>query len=109
MYGSSFWRVVRSPRDLKRRPREAVVMPLPRPEATPPVTKMYFGCVVTSGGHANRAPRRLPGFGPNSVGSGRLFPIGRASRTIEPPKGRGGVDRPGESDGLGRHVQSDAD
>src|SRR5438309_5041855 len=100
MYGSSFWRVVRRPRDLKRRPREAVVMPLPRPEATPPVTKMYFGCVVTSGGHANRAPSRLPEFGRNSVGSGRLFPIGRTPHTVEPPERRDGVDHARQGHGL---------
>jgi hypothetical protein len=31
------------------------VMPFPSPEATPPVTKTYFGCLVTSGFHASRA------------------------------------------------------
>src|SRR5687767_5146010 len=32
-----------APRLLMRRPMEAVVMPLPTDETTPPVTKMYFG------------------------------------------------------------------
>src|SRR5438105_3935955 len=44
MYGSSFCIVTRRPRLLRRRPREAAVMPLPRELATPPVTKM---CLVT--------------------------------------------------------------
>ena len=32
-----------APRLLISRPIEAVVMPLPTDETTPPVTKMYFG------------------------------------------------------------------
>jgi hypothetical protein len=31
------------PRDFMSRPIEAVVMPLPTDETTPPVTKMYLG------------------------------------------------------------------
>ena len=40
--GSSFCAATLNPRAFKRRPSEAAVMPLPRPETTPPVTKMYF-------------------------------------------------------------------
>jgi hypothetical protein len=57
MYGSSFWRVTRRPRDLRRRAREAEVMPFPRPEATPPVTKTYFDRSGTTGFHGIRGPR----------------------------------------------------
>ena len=45
-YGSSFWTFTRRPRCFSRRPREAAVMPLPRPETTPPVTKMYFTAML---------------------------------------------------------------
>ncbi len=48
MYGSSFCIVTRRPRDLSSRPSELAVMPLPRDEATPPVTKM---CFVTGAHH----------------------------------------------------------
>jgi hypothetical protein len=42
MYGSSFWRVTERPRALRMFPIEADVIPLPREETTPPVTKTYF-------------------------------------------------------------------
>src|SRR3954469_11519707 len=42
MYGSSFWSVTRRPRLLSKRPSDDAVSPLPRLEATPPVTKMCF-------------------------------------------------------------------
>src|SRR3954470_4942995 len=42
MYGSSFCIVTRKPRDLRSRPSEEAVRPLPRLEATPPVTKTCF-------------------------------------------------------------------
>src|SRR5215207_7601584 len=42
-YGSSFMVQTLAPRLLSNRPIEAVVMPLPTDETTPPVTKMYFG------------------------------------------------------------------
>ena len=43
MYGSSFMIDTSKPRALRIRPIEAQVTPLPIPETTPPVTKMYFG------------------------------------------------------------------
>src|SRR5512139_246352 len=47
-YGSSFCMVTRSPRALSRFPRLEAVRPLPREEATPPVTKTCLvGCVAT--------------------------------------------------------------
>ena len=61
-----------SPRALSRRPTLAAVMPLPREEVTPPVTKTYFamGQVLRGFSHAiesvaprdnrNRHPRGLP-------------------------------------------------
>src|SRR3954447_21798987 len=42
MYGSSFRMETRRPRALRMRPMLAAVMPLPREEVTPPVTKTYF-------------------------------------------------------------------
>src|SRR5947208_12629617 len=54
MYGSSFWSVTRSPRDLRSRPSEDAVRPLPRELETPPVTKM---CFVTGSHHTPVASR----------------------------------------------------
>src|SRR3954452_1310354 len=79
-YGSSFWRTTFSPRDVKRRPREAVVMPLPRPEATPPVTNTYLVCSFTTEPDCSRRPRlRCEGRRPRraarpSVASSSLGP-----------------------------------
>src|SRR4051795_6646228 len=42
MYGSSFRMETCRPRALRSRPMLAAVMPLPREEVTPPVTKTYF-------------------------------------------------------------------
>ena len=42
MYGSSLRMETLRPRALSRRPTLAAVMPLPREEVTPPVTKTYF-------------------------------------------------------------------
>jgi hypothetical protein len=42
MYGSSFRMETVRPRALRSRPTLAAVMPLPREEVTPPVTKTYF-------------------------------------------------------------------
>src|SRR5664279_835202 len=53
MYGSSFCMVTRRPREVSRRPRLEAVSPLPREEATPPVTKM---CLVMRGDCAKLAP-----------------------------------------------------
>src|SRR5215210_766325 len=53
MYGSSLRIETRSPRDLRIRPTLAAVMPLPREEVTPPVTKTYFAMGGTSGGFSD--------------------------------------------------------
>src|SRR5581483_8774684 len=42
MYGSNFWTCTFRPRAFSRRPSEAAVIPLPRDETTPPVTKTYL-------------------------------------------------------------------
>ena len=47
MYGSSFCAATFSPRAFSSRPSEAAVMPLPSPETTPPVTKMYFAIFIS--------------------------------------------------------------
>src|SRR5215813_9256525 len=62
MYGSNFWTWTLRPRAFRRRPSEAAVMPLPRDETTPPVTKTYFGGrAATSPGAARSwlAPPRV--------------------------------------------------
>jgi hypothetical protein len=46
-YGSTLIAVTFSPRDIKRRPIEEEVIPLPKPDITPPVTKIYF--IVSTG------------------------------------------------------------
>ncbi len=42
-YGSIFRQVTLRPESWRSLATEEVVMPLPRPDITPPVTKMYFG------------------------------------------------------------------
>jgi hypothetical protein len=42
-YGSIFRHVARRPESWSSLAREDDVIPLPRPDMTPPVTKMYFG------------------------------------------------------------------
>jgi hypothetical protein len=34
------------PRHFRSRPRDAAVIPLPRPDTTPPVTKTYFIAII---------------------------------------------------------------
>src|SRR3989344_2292155 len=41
-YGSTFTRLTESPRAVKSFPIEAVAMPLPTPDMTPPMTKIYL-------------------------------------------------------------------
>ena len=49
-------------RDLRMRPRAAVVMPLPTELTTPPVTKMYFGiCSRRGQGSATKEMTAPPG------------------------------------------------
>src|SRR5438128_3943705 len=86
---------------------EAEVMPLPSPEATPPVTKTYFDREVTTGFHANRGtPRREP---LSLRRSGRFGPevlLVKAAQVVQPPEGRRGSDQTGERNGLRQHVES---
>src|SRR5437764_3470952 len=52
MYGSNFCSVTVNPRASRSAPMEAAAMPLPSPETTPPVMKMYFvliGCLHRKG------------------------------------------------------------
>src|SRR5512142_278595 len=49
MYGSSFRIETERPRAFRIRPMLAAVMPLPREEVTPPVTKTYFAMGRSSG------------------------------------------------------------
>src|SRR5258706_9958716 len=49
MYGSNFCSVTRKPRASSSAPMDAAAIPLPSPETTPPVTKMYLVLI----GHAS--------------------------------------------------------
>src|SRR5438034_869160 len=71
---------------------EAEVMPLPSPEATPPVTKTYFDREVTTGFHVNRGP-----LGVNPFRYAELEDSGRRSCSGRRPRSsshrRGGAAR----------------
>src|ERR1035437_5063719 len=59
MYGSSLRTETARPRALRSRPTLAAVMPLPREEVTPPVTKTYFAIArFSSGGFSNSNDER---------------------------------------------------
>src|SRR6195256_261985 len=49
------------PRALRSRPMLAAVMPFPREEVTPPVTKTYFAIGQASGGFSNAIGKHAPG------------------------------------------------
>src|SRR5439155_9494235 len=57
-YGSSFWRETLSRRAFRMFPIEAAVMPLPREETTPPVTKTYFDMDDLQGGFTEFTGKR---------------------------------------------------
>jgi hypothetical protein len=46
MYGSNFWIVTLSPLACSNFASEAAIIPLPREEVTPPVTKMYLAIIL---------------------------------------------------------------
>src|SRR5579859_5398878 len=66
-YGSSFWRETLRCRAFRMFPIEAAVMPLPREETTPPVTKTYFDMDDLQGGFmdftGNRGGQPIPRSG----------------------------------------------
>src|SRR5664280_2998650 len=72
MYGSSLRTDTARPRALRSRPTLAAVMPLPREEVTPPVTKTYFAIArFSSGGFSNDrdgrgSPQTVPENGPGN-------------------------------------------
>src|ERR1700722_7279085 len=47
-YGSHFCRVTLKPRLSRRQPIEEAATPFPSEETTPPVTKIYFGAILSS-------------------------------------------------------------
>src|SRR5918995_1130972 len=59
MYGSSFCSVTRSPRLLSSRPSEEAVSPLPRLDATPPVTKMCLATTTSASSDPSPGAREL--------------------------------------------------
>src|SRR4051812_18663067 len=61
MYGSSFRIETRSPRALSSRPMLAAVIPFPREEVTPPVTKTYFATDQDLRGFFQCYRNRVPG------------------------------------------------
>src|SRR5438309_11603412 len=66
-YGSSFWMQTEMLRDLRMRPRAAVVMPLPTELTTPPVTKMNFGMLSVGPGAGQNKWRHLRECGPPRI------------------------------------------
>ncbi len=48
IYGSNFCMVTLNPRALSKRPKEAAVIPFPRPDTTPPVTNTYLTGIISS-------------------------------------------------------------
>ena len=98
-YGSSFCIVTRRPRALRSAPRLEAVSPLPREEATPPVTKRCL-VVVDLGGMAKRglpwsrlegAKRRRPGIWRGAVAAVRGFALTHRLHGLP------GYQRPGEA------------
>src|SRR5271154_6851027 len=59
-YGSHFCRVTLKPRLSRRQPIEEAATPFPSEETTPPVTKIYFGAILSSRWLARRFS--LPGL-----------------------------------------------
>src|SRR5664280_2934616 len=79
MYGSSLRTETEIPRALSRRPMLAAVMPFPREEVTPPVTKTYFAMASAPPGFfrcyrkaRDRARRRSPVDGCGWESTGRI-------------------------------------
>lgn len=59
--------VTEYPRAWRSIPREAEMIPLPREEVTPPVTKMYLDCVVMDGLKNTAAKVDYLGVGPAAL------------------------------------------
>src|SRR6266571_4363135 len=95
---------MRSPRDFRSRPMEAAVMPLPRPDATPPVTKTYFARSLTTGLDGIRKARMEHAFGSRVRHGGGFVRHGQAPETVEPTQRRHGIDDPRQRDGLRERV-----
>src|SRR5439155_14956138 len=95
---------MRRPRDFRSRPMEAAVMPLPRPDATPPVTKTYFARSLTTGLDGIRKARMEHAFGSRVRHGGGFLPHGQAPETVEPAQRRHGIDDPRQRDGLRERV-----
>src|SRR6188472_2853837 len=70
MYGSSLRIETFRPRALNRRPALAAVMPLPREEVTPPVTKTYFAMGQVLRGFSHAIEIGAPGQPDSTSGSG---------------------------------------
>src|SRR4029077_14640503 len=83
MYGSSLRIETWRPRALSNRPMLAAVMPFPREEVTPPVTKTYFD-----------TGQDLRGFS-NAIGKPVRGQIGSAAAGRPVQAGSGGSNRPG--------------
>src|SRR5688500_717291 len=76
-------------------------MPLPSPEATPPVTKMNL-VSFTTGIDSNRPDRQDRGLRSSNL-------VRQAPEVVEPPERGDRLDGPGERDGLREHVETDHD
>ena len=63
MYGSNFWIVTENPRAWSSLASEAEIMPFPREEVTPPVTKMYLVMARSSVGTGREGSEGAGGNG----------------------------------------------
>src|SRR5690242_1082063 len=77
MYGSSLRMETESPRALRIRPMLAAVIPLPREEVTPPVTKTYFDMGRAPPGVFRMLPKSPQGDKGRPV---RVWPNGSAGK-----------------------------
>src|SRR4051812_4039492 len=105
MYGSSFRMETRRPRALRMRPTLAAVMPLPREEVTPPVTKTYFAMDLVLRGFFEWYRKT-----PDASNPGVPRPVGRPVEPMAPGEGAGASPShgsPADSSGRGRSAPLD--
>src|SRR6266571_3145493 len=96
-YGSSFCMLTRSPRSFSRRPRLEAVRPLPRLDATPPVTKR---CLVETG-RDERGAAWTEERGTSDEGRRCLKSAPEASGKHSEPQGRRAASEGGRGGGRG--------
>src|SRR5438477_6438709 len=117
MYGSSFWSVTRKPRLLSSRPSDDAVSPLPRLDATPPVTKT---CLANAHAPSEDADTAMATVAPACAIFGDQRPLSSraagshssrsaAAELVEPTEHRNPLDDTAERDQLARDRERDED